>query len=219
MQVKQTQDLRGHVGLFQTPVQVAITTAAGTKRVPNTVTKAEETFPFPADSEPLLVSFDKGDKILKSIEFHKSAAQWIYQLQHAEDVPDRADAAQALGDLKGNDAAVSALGEAAAHDHFWGVRVQALTALGKLSGPQAEKGVLPSLTDSEPWVREFAVGQLGKFADDPALAAKLTEISAKDSAYRVLVSALLSRCQRKAEGPMNTLEGAPNTDAPHDTIR
>jgi aminopeptidase N len=219
MQVKQTQDVRGHVGLFQTPVQVAITTAAGTKSFPITVTKADETFSFPADSEPLLVLFDKGDKILKSVEFHRSAAQWIYQLQRAEDVPDRADAAQALGDLKGNDAAISALGEAAAHDHFWGVRVQALTALGKLGGAQAEKGVLPSLTDSEPWVREVAVEQLGKFADDPALAAKLTEISAKDSAYRVRVAALLALGQRKAEGAMNTLEGAAKTDSPDDVIR
>src|SRR4029077_4560333 len=154
LQVKQTQDVRGHVGLFQTPVDVAITTVEGTKSFPVTVTKADETFSFPADSESLLILFDKGDKILKSVEFHKSAAQWIYQLQHAEDVPDRADAAQALGDLKGNDAAISAIGEAAAHDHFWGVRVQALTALGKLGGAQAEKGVLPVLADSEPWVRE-----------------------------------------------------------------
>ena len=52
-----------------------------------------------------MVLFDKGDKILKSVEFRKSAAEWIYQLQHAQDVPDRADAAQALGDVKGSDAA------------------------------------------------------------------------------------------------------------------
>jgi aminopeptidase N len=219
MQVKQTQDVRGHVALFQAPVEVAITTAAGTKSFPVTVTKADETFSFPADSEPLLVLFDKGDKVLKSIEFHKSAAEWIYQLQHAEDVPDRADAAQALGDLKGNDAAIAALGEAAAHDHFWGVRVQALTALGKLGGAQAEKAVLPSLADPQPWVREVAVEQLGKFTDDPGLAAKLTEISAKDSAYRVRVAALLALGQRKAEGALGTLDGAAKADSPDDVIR
>ena len=219
LQVKQTQDVRGHVGLFQTPVDVAVTTVEGTKSFPVTVTKADETFSFPADSEPLLILFDKGDKILKSVEFHKSAAQWIYQLQHAEDVPDRADAAEALGDLKGNDAAISALGEAAAHDHFWGVRVQALTALGKLGGAQAEKGVLPVLADSEPWVREVAVEQLGKFTDDPALAARLTEISAKDSAYRVRAAALLALGQRKADGALSTLEGAAKTDSPDDVIR
>jgi HEAT repeat protein len=153
------------------------------------------------------------------VEFHKSAAEWIYQLQHAEDVPDRADAAQALGNMKGNDAAIAALGEAAAHDHFWGVRVQALTELGRIGGAQAEKGVLPGLGDPEPWVREVAVAQLGKFTDDPALAARLTEIASKDSAYRVRAAALLALGQRKAEGAMGTLENAAKTDSPDDVIR
>jgi aminopeptidase N len=219
MEVKQTQDMRAHVGLFEMPVEVAVTTAAGTKNFPITVAKADETFSFPADSEPLLVLFDKGDKILKSIEFHKSAEQWIYQLQHAEDVPDRADAAQALSDRKGNDAAIAALGEAAAHDHFWGVRVQALTALGKLGGAQAQKAVLPGLADAEPWVREVAVEQLAKFSDDPALAPKLTELAGKDSAYRVRAAALLALGQRKADGAMSTLENAAKTDSPDDVIR
>jgi aminopeptidase N len=219
MEVKQTQDVRGSVGLFEVPVEVAVTTAAGTKSFPITVAKADETFSFPADSEPLLVLFDKGDKILKAVEFHKPAAEWIYQLQHAEDVPDRVDAALGLGDLKGNDSAIAALGEAAAHDRFWGVRVQALTALGKLGGAQAEKAVLPGLADAEPWVREVAVDQLAKFSDDSALAARLTEIAGRDSAYRVRAAALTALGQRKAEGAMGTLENAAKTDSPDDVIR
>ena len=220
MEVKQTQDIRGgHVGLFDVPVEVAVTTAAGSKSFPITVSKAAETFSFPADSEPLLVLFDKGDKILKSVEFHKADTQWIYQLLHAEDVPDRADAAQALGDIKGNDAVIAAIGEAAAHDHFWGVRVQALTALGRIGGAQAEKAVLPVLTDQEPWVREVAVEQLSKFSEDPSLAMKLTEIANGDGAYRVRAAALLGLGQRKAEGAMTALESAAKIDSPDDVIR
>ena len=219
MQVRQTQDVRGHVGLFQAPVEVAVTTAAGTKSFPITVAKADETFSFPADSEPLLVLFDKGDKILKSAEFHKSAAEWVYQLQHAEDVPDRLDAAQALGEMKGSDAAIAALGEAAAHNHFWGLRVQALTALGRIGGAQAEKGVLPGLADPEPWVREVAVDQLSKFSADAALGATLAGIAGKDNAYRVRAAALLGLAQRKAEGAMAALGSAANTDSPDDVIR
>ena len=219
MQVKQTQELRGHVGLFEVPVEVAVTTAAGTKDFPITVAKADETFSFPADSEPLSVLFDKGDKILKSIEFHKPPEQWIYQLRHADDVADRVDAAQALGDIKGNDAVIAALGEAAAQDRFWGVRVQALTALGRIGGAPAEKGVLPGLGAAEPWVREVAVEQLGKFPDDAALAPKLTEIAGKDSAYRVRAAALLALGQRKSDGAMSTLENAAKTDSPDDVIR
>ena len=219
LQVQQTQDVRGHVGLFEMPVEVAVTTYAGTKGFPITVTKADETFSFPADSEPLLVLFDKGDKILKSVEFRKSAEQWIYQLLHAEDVPDRADAAQALGDMKGNDGAIAALGGAVAHDHFWGLRVQALTALGKIGGAQAENAVLPGLEDADPWVREVAVEQLGKFSDDPALATRLAGIAGKDSAYRVRAAALLALGQRKADIAMATLENAAKTDSPDDVIR
>ena len=219
MEVKQTQDLRGHLGLFEMPVEVAITTAADTMSFPITVSKAQETFSFPADSEPLLVLFDKGDKVLKALEFHKSPVEWIYQLQHAEDVPDRADAAVALGDMKGNDAAAAALGEAAAHDPFWGVRVQALTALGRIGGTEAEKAVVAGLADPEPWVREVAVEELGKFSEDAGLGTKLTEIAAQDAAYRVRASALLALGQRKSEGAMSTLENAAKSDSPDDVIR
>ena len=72
-------------------------------------------------------------------------------------MPDRADAAQALGDEKGNDAVVAALGEAALHDRFWGVRNEALLALGRIGGSEAEKRVLAATANSEPWVREMAV--------------------------------------------------------------
>jgi len=220
MEVKQTQQLRGHVGLFDVPVEVAVATApATTKSYPITVSQADQTFTFPADTEPLMVLFDKGDKILKSVEFHKSPAEWIYQLQHAEDVPDRSDAARALGELKGNDAVVDALGEAAAHDRFWGVRVQALTALGKVGGERAQKAVVAAVEDAEPWVREVAVEQLGKFPKDPALASLLTEIAAKDSAYRVRAAALVALGQRKADGALATLEAAAKTDSPDEVIR
>jgi aminopeptidase N len=219
LNVKQTQEVRGQVGLFTAPVEVAITTSAGTKSFPITVSKAEETFSLPADSEPLMVLFDKGDKILKSVEFHKSPEQWMYQLQHAEDVADRADAAEALGEIKGNDAVADALGEAAARDRFWGVRVQALTALGKIGGTRAQSAVLATLKDAEPWVREVAVEQLGKFPKDPALASSLTEIAAKDSAYRVRAAALVALGQRKTDGALATLEAAVRTDSPDDVIR
>ena len=219
MQVKQTQEVRDHVGLFDVPVYVEIATASGSKTFPITVAKADETFSFPADSEPLMVLFDQGDKILKSVEFRKSAAEWIYQLQHAAEVPDRADAAQALGDIKGSDAAIAALSDAASHDRFWGVRVQALDALGKIGGAQAEKGVAPELQDSQPWVREIAVEQFSKFSDEPTVGAKLTEIAAHDAAYRVRAAALLGLGQRKPAGAMNTLEAASKTDSPDDVIR
>ena len=105
------------------------------------------------------------------------------------------------------------------HDRFWGVRVQALDALGKIGGAQAEKGVVPELQDPQPWVREVAVEQFGKFPTNPPSARKLTEIAAHDGAYRVRAAALLGLGQRKPAGAMNTLEAASKTDSPDDVIR
>ena len=74
LNVKQTQKVEGMVDLFDMPVEVEIATASGHKTYPIVVSKEEETFTLPADSAPLMVIFDKGDNILKSVEFKKGAA-------------------------------------------------------------------------------------------------------------------------------------------------
>ncbi len=83
LSVKQTQKVEGHVGLFRVPVEVAVTTASGEKLFPIEVSKADETFSFPVDGPPLMVLFDKGDKILKSVDFQKTPEEWIRQLRTA----------------------------------------------------------------------------------------------------------------------------------------
>ncbi len=219
VQVKQTQDVRGSVGLFDVPVTIGVTTAQGSKDFPIHVSKADETFSLPAASEPLMVLFDKDDKVLKTVEFHKSSAQWIYQLQNAPHVPDRADAAKALGSEGGQDAVVQALGDAAVRDSFWGVRVESLLALGRLGGEAAENRVLAALNNSDPWVRDVAVAQLGHFHDDAVLVPRLTEIFHNDAAFRVRAAALSALGDTKATGARDTLESAAKTDSPDDVIR
>src|ERR1700739_1607701 len=69
LSVKQAQKVEGHVGLFHVPIDVSITTSAGEKIFPIEVSKADETFSFSVDGPPLMLLFDKGDKILKSVDF------------------------------------------------------------------------------------------------------------------------------------------------------
>jgi len=165
------------------------------------------------------VLFDKGDKILKSVDFHKTTAQWIYQLQNAQDVPDRADAAQALAAIKGDAAVVAALGEAALRDRFWGVRNESLLALGRIGGSDAERRILAATGNSDPWVRETAITQLGHFRDDATLAAKLAEVYRSDAAYRVRSAALIAYGQLKPAGGLDFLQLAARTESPDDVIR
>ncbi|MFZ0886122.1 MAG: M1 family aminopeptidase [Candidatus Acidiferrales bacterium] len=219
LNVKQTQKVEGMVDLFDMPVDIEIATASGHKTYPIMVSKEEETFSLPADSAPLMVIFDKGDNVLKSVEFKKRAAELIYQLKNAETVPDRADAAVALGELRDNPEAVAALGYAAVHDRYWGVRVESLKALGKIGGGSAEKQILAALSNEEPWVRKVAVQQLGNFTDDPSLAPKLTEIASKDTAYGVRAAALNAIGEIKAPNAYELLTAELKTDSPDDTIR
>src|SRR4029077_8064693 len=102
MSVKQLQKVEGLVGIFDVPVDVEITTADGRKTFPIEANQASQSFSFPANGAPLLVLFDKGEKILKTVNFEKDPAMLIYQLKNAETVPDRANAAVALGGLRDN---------------------------------------------------------------------------------------------------------------------
>jgi aminopeptidase N len=217
--VKQTQKIEEHVGLFRVPIEVSITTSSGEKAFPIEVSKADETFSFPVDGPPLMVLFDKGDKILKSVDFQKSPEEWIRQLQTAPDVPDRADAAQALGNLRDIEAAANALGEAALHDKFWGVREEALRSLGRISSPQARKQVLAALSNEQPWVRAVAVDQLGKFRGDEEIAKRLQNIFKDDKAYSVRSAALQSLALDKAPNAESILEKTLTISSPDDVLR
>jgi aminopeptidase N len=219
LSVKQTQKVEGHVGLFRVPVVVSITTASGETLFPIEVSKADETFTFSVDGPPLIVLFDKGDKILKSVDFQKTSEEWIRQLRTATDVPDRADAAFALGNLRDNEAAANALGEAAQRDKFWGVREEALRALGRINSPPARKQVLAALSNDQPWVRVVAVEQLGKYHGDEEVAKRLQNIYKDDKAYSVRGAALQSLALDKAPNAEPTLEKALTISSPDDVLR
>ncbi len=219
LEVKQTQKAEGLVGVFRVPVEVEIFTAAGRKTFPITLSQADESFSIPADGPPLLVLFDKGNKILKSVEFQKSAKEWIYQLQNAEAVPDRADAVRALGEITGNEAVVAALGAAALHDPFWAIRAEALRGLGRIGGPAAQKQILAALVNDQPWVRQVAVEMMGHFRKDAAAAAKLEAIYREDKAYRVRIAALSALAQLKPTNALALLQSAAATESPDDLLR
>ncbi len=220
--VKQTQKVEGHVGLFHLLTDVEITTGSGPKLFPVTISneKDTETFTFHADSAPLLVLFDKGNQVLKSVDFHKEKKEWIYQLKNATEFADRADAITALGKLKGDDEVVAALGVALLNDKTWNIRANAADALGQLGGAAASKQLLDALNSTkEPWVRSHVVSALANFKDDPAIVAKLNSIAGDDNSYRARAAALQALGRLKAPGALATLDAAVAADSPDGFLR
>jgi len=219
LEVKQTQKIEGAVGLFTVPTRVEIVTAAGSRQFPLVVSKAVDTFTFPVDGPPLLVLFDPGDTILDTVQFDKSPKEWIYQLRHANSVPDRADAAVVLAELTSDDALISALAEAARLDPFWGVRVQALKALVKLSGPRARTAVFAALDDPDPSAAATAATLLGGFPQDSQVAERLETVVRKGRFYRQREAALVSLGRIRSANAFEVLLLAARTDSPGDVLR
>ena len=230
--VKQIQKVEGHVGLFRVPVDVEITTAAGTHLYPIVVSKQTETFSLPAGSEPLMVLFDRGGNILKRAEFHKDKKEWLYQLKNAADFSDRADAAVALRSLKEdaghsdgktdakNEDVITALADAATNDKTWGVRAVAAESLGELGGPAAAKKIIAALDSAkEPWLRARMVGALGNFKDDKDVFAKLQIIAEQDTSYRARAAAMQALGKLKAPNAFAILNAAIAVDSPDDFLR
>ncbi len=219
LEVTQTQKIEKHVGVFHVPIEIEFITARGKQTRTINVSKIDEVFSLPVDGPPLLVLFDKGRKILKSADFDKPVAEWIYQLEHAESVPDRADAATALGLFVGDDKVIEALGHAVTSDPFWGIRVEAIHSLGRLGTPAAAQKIFAALNSPQAWVREPAVRELAQFKNVPELAARFAEIYRNDPAFGVRGAALAGLAQQKSADAFETLRAALNTDSPDEILR
>jgi aminopeptidase N len=218
--VKQTQKLEGRVGLFRVPVEVEITNGTGPKLFPIVASKANETFTFPSETVPQMVLFDKGNQVLKSMEFKKEKKEWLFQVRAASEVADRADAAVALGKLKTDDEAAAALGEALRTDKAYGVRIVSAKALGDLGSPAALKQLLDSLnTAKEPWVRAPIVTALGSFKDDPTSVARLEAVAKEDSSYRARAAALQSLGRSKSPKAYEILVAMVGSESPDSFLR
>jgi aminopeptidase N len=220
LKVKQTQKVEGRVGIFRIPTDVEITTAAGARIYPITVSKPEEVFALPAHSTPTMVLFDKGGHILKSAEFHKEKEEWLYQLKNATEFADRADAIGALSKLKDDAEVDASLGETVRNDQAWGVRATSADALGERKTPAAAKQLLESLNGAtEPWVRNRIVAALGNFKDNAEVSAKLDEVAASDKSYRTRAAALQALGKVKAPNALATLNAAAAGESPDNFLR
>lgn len=221
LRVEQLQKREGAVHIFHVPVEVEVAlrgTAPTTYTID--VSKPDETFTLPAAAEPVMVIFDKGDKILDTVEMEKSPAEWIHQLQHAEAVGNRLDATVALGNYGSDDSAITALGLAARQDAFWGVRVEALRALGKIGSVAAGEKILDALSSNQPvWLREVIVNQLSRFPNVANAPQKIADIYHTDAAFRVRAAALIAMAQLKSPEAFETLRSALDVDAPRAMLR
>ncbi|HEX8263960.1 MAG TPA: M1 family aminopeptidase [Pyrinomonadaceae bacterium] len=221
LNVKQTQKRDEtsdypQVELFQTPVDIEIGTASGTRveRI-NLAALPEQTVTIPADSEPTLVNWDYQNALIDEVKFDKSVDELAYQLKNDPDVMGRM---WALGELRtksraanASDAdkqtALTAMQAAIAGDKVWQVRRDAINGLVP-PGPQGAAAILASMAGTLPKpnfspetinllmtatkdqrgnVRSAAISQLGRLRD--AKYADTFAAALNDRSYAVIEAA------------------------------
>ena len=187
------------VAFFQTPVNIEIGTAAGMRleRV-QILAKKQQTFSLAVDSKPLLVNFDYHGTLIKELEFEKTTDELAYQMTRDEDVLGRTWALSQLQTRMGaptiseteKQQIALAFSKVATNDKFWGVRVNAVTALANLKAPSTRNALIAATGDADARVRARAIASLA-VSKDPGLASLYLKLL-NDHSYAVIKAAALA---------------------------
>ncbi|MGH9933222.1 MAG: M1 family aminopeptidase [Pyrinomonadaceae bacterium] len=200
------------VALFQTPVNIEIGTASGTRleRV-QILPKKQQSFSLTVDSKPLLVNFDYRGTLIKELEFDKTTEDLAYQMTRDEDVLGRI---WALNQLRARVTAAttsetekqqitSELSNVVTRDKFWGVRVHAATALADLKAPSARSALIAATSDADARVRARAVTLLANSKDASLTSLYVNLLS--DQSYAVIQAAALAIGETKSPAAYEAL--------------
>jgi len=193
MTVKQMQTQDSLTGLFITPVDIEIIagTTSTTHRI--TILKQESTYLFSAAANPTSLLFDKGNWILKEVNYpSRTPAEWAYQAEHGSDVVARKTAASELGKRDTLGIYIPLLVSVIKNDPFWSVRQEAVNALGamKISSAEKNRGLIAALKDKKSKVRASAAAALGTVKTAEAVTALRAALN--DSSYSTEAQALAS---------------------------
>jgi len=214
------------VALFQTPVEIEIGTASGTRleRV-QILPRKEQSFTLAVDSKPLLVNFDYHGTLIKEVQFDKTTDDLAYQLKRDEDVLGRI---WALGQLANRVTGATTaeaekqqiaaeLANAVTRDKFWGVRLDAATALANVKDPRARTALVAATKDPNARVRARAVTSLA-VSKDPSLAS-LYEKFLNDQSYAVIKAAALALGETRSPGAYEALSKLLNVPSWRENIK
>jgi aminopeptidase N len=166
--IRQVQEVNELTPVFKTPVEIEVITEDGTRTFRVMIEGAEQDFYFDVEGVPLAVNFDKGNRVLKRLDFKRPVEDLIYLLKHSKDVTARIRAARELGAFSG-EAVIKALDEAITGDKFWAVKVAAASALGEIGAhvdyaDGAENLLLEHYNQSkDPRVRRACIWGVGAF--------------------------------------------------------
>ncbi len=203
VQIKQTQDVT-KTALFKLPIYVDIYSNGKVERKKITVTKADETFEFDANTQPDLVNVDAEKQLLCVKNESKSVKEWAFQYKNAPLYSDRAEALSKLR-KKATDSIGTAIIILALDDKYYGIRADIIEALKNVqSGHEKEikeKLIKLATSDAKALVRSTAMDYLSENYKDDDLQT-LYKNGLNDKAYSVVGTSLAGIAKANPEEAM-----------------
>jgi len=196
--VKQNQKVDAKPAPFRVPIEIEALGDSSSQTFTFWAGKESEDLYFGVTDRPRTVLFDPRDIILKSINFKKSASEWIWQLEHASHAVNRSEAAMALGSLGGAEV-IAALERAGTQDPFFGIRVDAAGSLGRVKAEEARPALLKMLNDKDAQVRASAANSLAALKKSDDTITRLLDLARNDASYSVRQTALISAARLKPD--------------------
>jgi aminopeptidase N len=196
LDIKQTQTMDSLTNVFRMPVDIEITTQSSVLTYRINVLQKDSTYSLPCSEQPNLVIFDKGNWLLKELNFTKSNDEWIYQATQARNPIDRIRAIRAIAKLPNAEEYVSTFSNCIQNDTFWAVRREAIFGAGKIEFTRdslknvLKQSLILASKDKKSTVRDAAVAALRTFTGDDVIAALHQALD--DSSYLVMDSAIRS---------------------------
>ncbi len=204
--VRQLQATDGKGPLFRLPVEIELTTPSPTGGVSTSchveISRAEHDFYLPCPTRPVMVLFDKGERIFKLLNFEKSFEELRYQVTQATELMDRVRAARQLAGYKGMESITTLAGKLRGTDHA-GVRMAAAISLGEIGGDGTREILLTvAATATDPRVRRACLWALGRGRDEQNIP-HLKKALETDQSYFVAVAAIRALANLAPQLPGN----------------
>jgi len=167
---------------------------------------------------PELIRIDPDVTLLAEIKEEKARDWWIAQLA-APTVMERIRAIEHLVSGK-TDANREAIAGVLQNDSFWGVRVEAAKALGRLAGKPGRQALLAGLDQTHAKVRKACVDGLKSFKQDQEIIDALQKRNLKgDESYTVEAAILSTLVSILKETPVELLKASLKKDSHRESIR
>jgi len=195
LKVDQTQTVDETTPLFRLPTTVEIGDESSVRSVPIVIDAKTQEIVIPTPRRPKMVRIDPEGWLPKVLTFEKPAEEWVYQLEHADNLLGRVEAAKALVSRFKDDKATSdALAKALAREKDPLARLEVVRQAVAVGEP-CRATLMEAALDPDPRTRAAAIKGLVPLKFDSALEVlcrsiwnnKTEPYGARGAALRVLV--------------------------------